>query len=254
MKKASSIIYGFLCLIFIPLTGVITGYFYGMNTGTTTGIVLGLLAMIVGIFLFGLSHILSGLLSMFLGFIVTMSFLEYKKLAFGTQVDNIPVETTINHKSATKFTFSDSHFLSSSIGTFVSSSYNKGTGSTSYVTYKVAPVVGNNWSKDKPISVWATCIDTCNKFWKKQNINAGIRKHTLGKGGFEVAVKDAERRYQIRSAREIIFIEWRNDFESFKNRYAMIIKWSFIICTLIWSISSIVIALSKPKDPLKKEF
>jgi len=75
----------------------------------------------------------------------------------------------------------------------------------------VVPVVGDDWTPDRPIQVWAVARrDTWGeraKLWK-QPIRIGVRVRGSLVENYLDAVKDARESYHLRSDPDPVFIEW----------------------------------------------
>jgi hypothetical protein len=75
----------------------------------------------------------------------------------------------------------------------------------------VAPVVGDGWTRDQPIGVWAVArrgtYDERVELWK-QPVQIGVRVRGALVENYLAAVKDARESYDLRSDPHPIFIEW----------------------------------------------
>lgn len=176
------------------------------------GIALGLLAMFVGATLgaqvFGLAA------GVVLGFGLTMAGQDQIRL-FGATARDIAVADAPGSPAAF-FHFRDARILGDEAGATDVYGSSRGSGSHILYTLYAAPLVGADWTPDRPVAVFA--VIASQRFGHRTSEwarpwNAGVRLSALDIADAEKAVRDVARHSDLNVVANPLFVRWSADPE-----------------------------------------
>jgi len=160
---------------------------------------------------------------------------DYVSASTGQMVGPISPDAVAVTEDADRFVFSTSHVATAYTGIHkIRSKY----GNVSSVDY-AAPVVGEGWTKEQPVHVWAVCSTyTCE--WDIPH-SGGYRIRSGLQEPFRDAISDSINRFHIVSTENSILIRWadpvsavKDDLEFLRN-LTLIFPALWIVCVLFWA-------------------
>ncbi len=163
---------------------------------------------------------------------------------FGATVRNIPVAQATAYPGAAIFHFTDGRVLSrADWDVTVYGSTSKSTSSHELYTLGIAPIVGDGWTPDQPITAWAVTSSPNSGMpltdWSRPS-RAGVRAVSSEVEDLRKAIVNVQERDGLKSAPDAVLIHWLDDPEAaVAGQYWRLFSF-FAACVVIWGILLLV--------------
>ena len=208
MKLVVSVFLGMVAINAVMAAAVFTAIKFGWPAGVAVSVVGALATSVVGIWKKRPSLAWAGILALAAGSLGAMDIADYTQLSGRPYAKDILVAEAPSRVDAGTFSFRD--------GSVRAELYGKATRvAKSRKDYYAAPVVGEGWTDDQPVAVWAVCTDEvygCRGDWLKP-FRAGVRPTAPVPEHFAKAIAAAETDRRLTSAPGAVMIVWVKSVE-----------------------------------------
>jgi len=165
---------------------------------------------------------------------------------FGETVRGIPVAQAAAYRGAAIFHFSDGRVLADREWSLPVYGESKGVAEHELYRLRIAPIVGEGWTPDQPITAWAVTSAPNSGMprgdWSRPS-RAGLRATTSSDADIRAAIASAGRIYGLNTVPDAVLLHWLDDPEAaVAGQYWRLFN-IFLVCAVLWAILLLVDAV-----------
>ena len=236
MKLAVSLLAGLVAICAVMAAAAFVSMSMAWSFGIVVAIVGSLATMVLAYKWWRPSLAWAGLLALPAGVLAGMDAAAWADLSRSPHARDVLVAEAPAHADAAAFSFRD--------GTVRADLWGKSTrAGRSRRDFWAAPVTGEGWTDDQPVTVWAVCDQMfgCKKEWS-QPFRAGVRPSAPVSEHFGKAIADAETSRRLATAPDAAMIIWVPSVEQaiaepLERLWFGVELWTitFVVTLVIWS-------------------